>query len=64
MTVFEISKNVKMLHEANTDETANYIANQEGEIIQVERLDEFIESDCYCFSCRKLANKEVEIKLV
>lgn len=64
MTIFEISAKVKQIHLANTDESANYIANQEGEIIRVERIDEFIESDCYCFVCKKIDNNEVDIRLV
>lgn len=64
MTIFEISNKVKKFHSANPEPAANYIANEEGEIIQVINIEEYVTTDCYCFICNKTDDNEILIKLI
>lgn len=64
MTIFELSSKVKQVHSSNDAANANYIANLDGDIIEVLNIDEHDSTDCYCFKCEKAADGTVLIKLI
>jgi len=64
MNMFEIEDKLKQLHLSSTDESADYIANENGDIMKVSNIKSFINSDCYCFTCKKIGEKEVNVELV
>jgi len=64
MDLYEIRDKVKKLHLSNKEGYANYIANKKGDIMKVKNISSFISTDCYCFSCKKIGKKLVEIELI